>query len=148
MARERCSAGGVVLHGGRVLVLYKRTNGEWRLPKGSLDGGEEPVAGALREVREETGFADLEIVADLGDAAVRFSTLEGPVERHERYFAMRLASFARAPRGRRDGFRFQVFWLPVPEALARLTFESERAAVERAVAQAGRPDAPLPRSRG
>jgi ADP-ribose pyrophosphatase YjhB (NUDIX family) len=39
--------------------------GEWTLPGGGLDFGEDPAAGAIREVREETGY-DPELAALLG----------------------------------------------------------------------------------
>lgn len=51
---------GVAIAGddGRVLV-FERTDrpGNWQLPQGGLDIGEEPLDGALRELREETGIA-------------------------------------------------------------------------------------------
>ena len=34
----------------------KKDNGIWSVPKGELDAGESPEAGALREFKEETGF--------------------------------------------------------------------------------------------
>jgi 8-oxo-dGTP diphosphatase len=53
------AAGGVVLreHDGRVevLVVHRPRYDDWSLPKGKLEPGETPEAGALREVEEETG---------------------------------------------------------------------------------------------
>jgi predicted NUDIX family NTP pyrophosphohydrolase len=34
----------------------KRDHGTWGIPKGELAGGEDPLAAALRELTEETGF--------------------------------------------------------------------------------------------
>jgi bis(5'-nucleosidyl)-tetraphosphatase len=55
------AAGIVVLRraadGWRVLILRAYRN--WDLPKGLLDPGESPLAGAVRETREETGLGDL-----------------------------------------------------------------------------------------
>lgn len=134
--RQIESAGGVILHGGRVLVLCKRTNPEWRLPKGTVEPGEEPRAAALREVAEETGFADLEVTGDLGAENVSFRLADGLVERREQYFAMSLRSFVRRTRSPRDSFRFGVVWLPVEQALERLTFDNERAVLRRALERA------------
>ncbi|MDD2446256.1 MAG: NUDIX hydrolase [Tissierellia bacterium] len=48
------SSGGVVVFGNAVLLL-KKYNGDWVLPKGRLEKGEDIKSAALREVLEETG---------------------------------------------------------------------------------------------
>ena len=52
--REEISAGGVVLFGNAILLLRK-FNGDWVLPKGKVEEGENNEEAALREVAEETG---------------------------------------------------------------------------------------------
>ncbi len=52
--REELSAGGVVVLGNTILLLRKY-NGDWVLPKGKIEEGESHEETALREVREETG---------------------------------------------------------------------------------------------
>lgn len=52
--REEISAGGVVLFGNAILLLRK-FNGDWVLPKGRIEAGEQKKEAALREVLEETG---------------------------------------------------------------------------------------------
>ena len=47
---------GVVVHGGRVLLLLNERH-EWDLPGGRPDPGEDHRAALVREVREETGLA-------------------------------------------------------------------------------------------
>lgn len=49
----------VARHDERVLLLLRRkppNEGLWSPPGGKVEGGEEPLAGALREFREETGL--------------------------------------------------------------------------------------------
>ncbi len=41
---------------GRVLVQRRSDNGEWDLPGGIIEPGEEPAECAVREVQEETGL--------------------------------------------------------------------------------------------
>ncbi|MBI5835461.1 MAG: NUDIX domain-containing protein [Armatimonadetes bacterium] len=122
----RAGAGGVVLHGDRVLLLYKRLNGEWRLPKGRLNAGEDLLAAALREVSEETGFAQLAAVAPLGTRRVEYTVNGQRSGRDLTFFAMRLDGFTRCPRDRRDAKRFAVCWMTVSQALEALTFDDER----------------------
>ena len=52
--REEVSAGGVVVLGNTILLLRKY-NGDWVLPKGKVEAGETHEETALREVKEETG---------------------------------------------------------------------------------------------
>jgi putative (di)nucleoside polyphosphate hydrolase len=51
---------------GRIFVAKRRnTEGEaWQMPQGGIDPGEEPRAAALRELEEETGTANAELVAE------------------------------------------------------------------------------------
>jgi 8-oxo-dGTP diphosphatase len=64
---QRLAAYAVCVDGGRVLLvrLAGRTAPLWTLPGGGLDHGEDPSAGALRELEEETGLRG-EIVRLLG----------------------------------------------------------------------------------
>jgi bis(5'-nucleosidyl)-tetraphosphatase len=65
--RHTRSAGGVVLGGrGRVIVVSQHGT-SWSLPKGGLEEGEDDLAAARREIREETGVTDLRLIRDLGD---------------------------------------------------------------------------------
>jgi len=70
--------GGVVVHGDCVLVLRRPGRGEVRLPKGHVEPGESPQETALREVREESGCTGLEVRADLGTQNTRGGTSCAP----------------------------------------------------------------------
>lgn len=52
--REEISAGGVVVFGNTILML-KKYNGDWVLPKGKVEPYESTEQAALREVYEEAG---------------------------------------------------------------------------------------------
>ncbi|HJS22150.1 MAG TPA: NUDIX domain-containing protein [Steroidobacteraceae bacterium] len=58
---KRLSSGAVIVRqtpdGPRFLLL--RAFNHWDFPKGLVENGEDPIAAALREVREETTLADL-----------------------------------------------------------------------------------------
>jgi 8-oxo-dGTP diphosphatase len=128
------AAGGVVVHGGHVLTLERPSRAEVRLPKGHIEEGEGAATAALREVREETGYRHLAIVADLGCQRITFIDpyRKRKVVRDEHYFLMSLESeqplAQQAPEE-----QFQPKWLPPSDALGRLTFEAERQVVQHAV---------------
>ena len=51
--------GGVVIHRGRALLIrrgHEPLKGEWSIPGGMLELGEELTAGVKRELKEETGL--------------------------------------------------------------------------------------------
>ncbi|MDO4720369.1 MAG: NUDIX hydrolase [Peptostreptococcaceae bacterium] len=63
--KEEISSGGVVVFGNAILLL-KKYNGDWVLPKGKVEEGEERSETALREVFEESGIK-ADIVKYLGE---------------------------------------------------------------------------------
>ena len=101
-----------------------------RLPKGHVEPEEEVQAAALRETREESGYAGLLVKADLGTQVVQFAHEGRHVVRTERYFLMTLAGDSDSPAGGEE--QFEPVWLTWDEALAALTFEAEREWVRRA----------------
>ena len=143
------AAGGVVLDdAGQVLLLERHveregtTRREIRLPKGHIEPGETAEQAALREVGEESGYWELEIVADLGLTLSEFEFRGQPVKRSERYFLMRLTDPARgrpqptSPTAEEALFR-PLWAANLAEAEALLTFESEQEFVRRAVGVEG-----------
>jgi 8-oxo-dGTP diphosphatase len=51
----------IIDNGGRVLIVKRSKNndvlpGYWDIPGGTLEDGEDPAAGAIRETKEETGL--------------------------------------------------------------------------------------------
>ncbi len=136
------AAGGVVtrVRAGRreVLVLHKGTPSEWRLPKGRIEPGEKPEQAALREVAEETGLA-CEVVAELGETEHPFPDRQTGrmLWKRTTFYLMREAE---GPTGERDGVFDVVTWLPAEEAAERLTFETERGVVRRALKAVARAD--------
>lgn len=125
------AAGGIVVHDGRVLVLCRPGRGEVRLPKGHVEPGEDVCAAALRETREESGYEDLVLDADLGTQVVEFDHAGRHVVRTECYFLMALAEGQSSRTGGEE--QFEPVWLTWDQALAALTFEAERRWVRRAL---------------
>ena len=45
-----------VVHSGKILMGRRRDNNKWTNPGGHLEKGEDPLTGAIREVKEEAGL--------------------------------------------------------------------------------------------
>ncbi|RBQ16824.1 NUDIX hydrolase [Spongiactinospora rosea] len=113
------AAGAVVWRGDEdspeVVLVHRPRYDDWSFPKGKLKAGEHVIAGALREVCEETG-----IDAVLGRALPPIHYLKNGRLKRVDYWA------ARALGG--PGFEVteevdELAWLPVEEARRRLTYE-------------------------
>lgn len=78
------SAGGVVLNDkGEVLVVSQRGK-SWSLPKGHIDRGEDALTAAKREIYEESGIRELELIRELGTYERNKIGLDGGEDRSER----------------------------------------------------------------
>lgn len=127
------AAGCVVIHAGRMLLLDRPSRGEVRLPKGHVEAHEEAETAAVREVTEESGYADLTILADLGVATVEFDYAGEHYVRQEHYFLAELASDFQVPRGKKDAGQFDVLWVAMTEACGLLTYAAEQAVATKAL---------------
>jgi 8-oxo-dGTP diphosphatase len=119
------AAGGIVLRQEqppRFAVVRLRKRNEWVLPKGKLDDGETPRAAAEREVNEETGH-DVAVHEFLGtlvyDAGGRSKVVH--------YWRME-ATGGPVHKLMRDVKA--VDWLPLADAVERLSHGHERAFLE------------------
>lgn len=137
------AAGGIVLRRSApplVAIVRQRKRNEWVLPKGKLDDGETPKQAAHREVLEETGH-EVAIHEFLGtlvyqsggrSKVVHFWRMEA-----EGGQVRKLMSDIKA-----------VDWVPLDDALARLSREYERAFLTEvgpiAIAAAGLASPPEP----
>lgn len=120
-----------VTHRQRLLVFVHPRHPEAgiQVPAGTLDIGESPEAGILREVREETGLTDLAMGQFLGEQT-RDMTDYGHAEIHLRRFYHVLCTceppdtwryFEQYPsRSPGEAIPFDFFWVPLPHGVPRL----------------------------
>ncbi len=128
------AAGGVVMDGNLMLLLDRPARGEVRLPKGHIERDEDAQTAAVREVMEESGYADLAVAADLGRQLVEFALDGRHMVREEHYFLMVLRSDFQIERSKKDAAQFFPIWKPVEEAVELLTYAAEQEVARRAAA--------------
>lgn len=68
---------------GKVLVVSQRRT-SWSLPKGHIDPEEDAVTAARREIYEESGIHDLELIRELGTYERYKIGVDGGDDRSER----------------------------------------------------------------
>jgi 8-oxo-dGTP diphosphatase len=122
MARKPIqAAGGIVVRSGaspRIAVVQRSKDDRWVLPRGKLKVKERPVAGARREVFEETGHR-VEVREFLGAITYRAQGRPKLVQ----FWHMQAAA-----NPSRDLMRdiAAVEWLPLPAAVRRLSYPLEK----------------------
>lgn len=129
---EAVSCGGVVIHDGKVLLLYKNQNGRymgWVLPKGTVEPGETYQQTALREVKEETN-SDAEIVKYIGKTQYTFRGNEDIVSKTVHWYLMVTDSFDCKPQA--EEFFVDAGFYKQHEASYLLKFHDEKQVMRRA----------------
>lgn len=126
------SAGGVVIHEGKVLLIYHR-RGEWLMPKGHIEPGETTEEAAIREIKEETNL-DAELITQVGENRYTF-TVAGDPQTRLKIVTWFLARPARSVVGLEplvpEGI-ISLDWLTREEARERLSYEADRRIMEQA----------------
>ena len=121
------AAGGVVVRSSRsgkteIAVIHRPEYDDWTLPKGKIEPDETPEDCALREGREETGLR-CDLVRPLGCTAY--------VDRRGRdkiacYWVMEVRGGRFKPGIEVD----RLLWMPVPDAVKRLTYRHDKLLVQ------------------
>lgn len=131
---NQASSGKAVLAAGAVLwragpdavevaVIHRPRYDDWSLPKGKVDPGETEPVTAVREIREETGYASV-----LGRRLASVSyPLDGGLKKKVRYWAARALDGGFVANDEVD----ELLWLPVPEAMKRVGYPHDRKVLRR-----------------
>lgn len=137
-AREETSAGGVVyrlVRGRPVFLLIRDSYRNWGFPKGHLETAEPPETAALREVREETGLSGL-VMRGRVDTIDWYFRFRGRLVHKVCHFYLFESRTARTAPQREEGIT-ACRWLPLEEAVTRISYDNARAVLQRAAAMVG-----------
>jgi 8-oxo-dGTP diphosphatase len=104
-----------------ICLVHRPKYDDWSHPKGKLKRGEDPIAGARREVSEETGYN-----AAPGTELSTVCYVAGGRAKEVRYWAAEAREGAFTPNDEVD----RVLWLPPTAARNRLTQPRDRALVD------------------
>jgi len=131
------SAGALLFHKNKnieyLLLHYpsgsKTAKEYWDLPKGHIEKGEKEIDTARREVAEETGIQDIEIIDGVKEHIKYFFKFRGET-------IFKIVTFYLAETKTKDvkiseehiGYK----WLPYEKALEQLTFENAKGILRKA----------------
>lgn len=129
---EATSCGGVVIHRGKILALYKSYKNRyegWVLPKGTVEEGETHEETALREVREETGVRAT-IIKYIGKSQYNFNVPEDLVSKEVHWYLMAADNYHSRPQ--REEYFVDSGYYKYHEVYHLLRFSNEKQIVEKA----------------
>lgn len=130
--REEISSGGVVIFGNAILLLRKY-NGDWVLPKGKVEEDEDTSAAAVREVFEEGGVK-AEVVKYLGKIHYSFKNSwqnHEVVNKTVHWYLMRARSMDCNPQ-KEEGF-IEARFVHMNRAAEMAKYDDERDIIAKAI---------------
>ena len=134
---EATSCGGVVIHRGKILALYKSYKNRyegWVLPKGTVEPGETHEQTALREVKEEADVR-ASIVKYVGKSQYNFTVPEDMVNKEVHWYLMTADNYHSKPQ--REEFFVDSGYYKFHEIYHLLRFANEKQIVEKAYQESG-----------
>jgi ADP-ribose pyrophosphatase YjhB (NUDIX family) len=137
MATRHVSSGGIVFRPvGKsfevALIRVARADGEtaWALPKGWVEDGEDYEQTAVREAREETGLMT-RVCRKVDQISYEFYS-RADHHRISKTVHLFLLECLGGDTRDHDAEVEEVRWFPIDDAMRRLTYKNERAALEKA----------------
>jgi len=129
---EVFSAGGIVYYKDKILMLRKK-NGDWVLPKGRIEDGETLEETAIREVKEETNV-DAIILDYIGITSYSFSnfwTEYQMINKTVSWYLMEARSFDLEPL-KDEGF-VQAAFIESDKVVSIAKYDDERKVIIKAI---------------
>jgi ADP-ribose pyrophosphatase YjhB (NUDIX family) len=121
------SAGGVVVNPDGHILIVNQNYHSWSFPKGHIDPGEDELTAAIREIYEESGVKDLELVTKLGSFGRFRIGKSGSVDQHEyktiTLFHFRTEQYELAPQ---DADNPEARWVQVEEVTGLLSHPADQ----------------------
>ena len=109
------------------LAQHARATKSWVLPKGHVEVGETIEQAALREIYEETGLENVQLIKHLGTILRESTKSNGDVEQKTVHFFLAYAPSNGRSQAPTDSRFISVSWFSPEEAIELLPYDSEQA---------------------
>ena len=125
------SAGAIILReiDGELkiaLAQHQRTDKTWVLPKGHVEEGESIEEAALREIQEEAGLDNIQLIKHLGSFVRESAKVNGDVVQKTIHFFLAYALENNQPPTPTDLLFTHVGWFRPEEAIELVPYESDK----------------------
>lgn len=128
MVKAEESVGAVVYHKGEFLLLEYGKGKHWGFVKGHIEGDETKKDTILRELEEETGITDAEIINGFSESLGYYFKRDELVSKKVTYFL--IVAGSKKVRLSHEHSSYQ--WLPFNKALNKLSFENTKRVLRKA----------------
>jgi ADP-ribose pyrophosphatase YjhB (NUDIX family) len=120
------TAGGIVFRhnqktGALELLLIQDAKNRWTIPKGHIEEGEEAKQTAEREIREETGLQEMEVMNWLGKINFRYRRVQSLVLMTTEIFLVRAKG--NTDKLKPEDWMNDCKWLDAKDALDKIEYE-------------------------
>lgn len=130
--KEEISSGGIIVFGNTILLL-KKYNGDWVLPKGRVEPGETIEEAALREVMEETKVKAT-VIKYIGYIKYRFRSIKEEtvfINKTVHWYLMKAKNMNAVPQ-KSEGF-IEVKFVHLDRVKSLLKYRDEKKIIDKAI---------------
>ncbi len=124
VVREPTSGGVVFRHtktGGIEFLLIQDAKNRWTIPKGHIEEGEDSKQTAAREITEETGLQEMDVLSWLGKISFRYRRVQSLVLMTTEIFLVRAKGDT--DKLMPEDWMNDVKWLDSKDALEKIEYE-------------------------
>lgn len=119
------AAGGIIFNSQGKIAVVSQHGTSWSLPKGGVEEGEEIIESATREIHEETGVSELELIRPLG------SFTRSGISRYGSLYSKKIHIFlfktSQTNTKPIDPDNPEVVWLDKDKVAEKLTYKEDKA---------------------
>lgn len=134
--KKHFSAGGVLVNNKHeVYLLHQIVRDEWILPKGGIEKGEDEITAAKREIQEETGYQNIEIILQKPLYTHQYSFTHPntgeKIEKTVTFYLFKLLDDNLKATKEMSAEHLEGKWFTLEEAMQQVTFDDLRIVLEK-----------------
>lgn len=122
---HHCSS-AVVTFNKKILILYSQRHKQFTLPQGHQKSGESSIETITREIAEETGFTDLNVIRPIRSYSFRFYINGGITRKSVICYLVELKSLAFSGKRMETHEAYKNYFVDCDDALRKLNWPEDR----------------------